>query len=257
MSGIEQHHADWEQLAELDPQWAILSSPERRFGGWEDDEFFATGELEVDALLARIEETGGTAGRHAALDFGCGVGRISRALAGHYDEVVGVDISETMLARGRELNAGIANIEFVHNSAPDLRALGERSFDLVYSTIVLQHQPTRSAARGYVQEMVRLLRPGGRLVFQIPLDIPLRHRLQPVRRAYATLRSLGVSPRTLYERLHLHPIRMQFVPEEELRRWLSDVRVDAIDRRRVGPVLSGTVYATRPAGQAHPPAPSH
>ena len=51
VSGIEQHHADWEQLAELDPMWAILSSPEQRFGGWDDEEFFATGEREVAELL--------------------------------------------------------------------------------------------------------------------------------------------------------------------------------------------------------------
>ena len=103
MSGIEQHHADWEQLAELDPKWAILSSPDRRFGGWDDEEFFATGEREAERLLSRLDQTGGTSGRRAALDFGCGVGRISRALAGRYDEVVGVDISETMLAQGRAL----------------------------------------------------------------------------------------------------------------------------------------------------------
>src|SRR4051794_14384082 len=79
VSGIEKHHDDWEQLAELDPMWAILSSPERRFGGWDEAEFFATGDQEVARLLARIDELGGLNGRAAALDFGCGVGRVSRA----------------------------------------------------------------------------------------------------------------------------------------------------------------------------------
>ena len=66
-----------------------------------------------------------------------------------------------------------------------------------------------------------------------------------MRRAYTALRALGVSPNTLYERLHLHPISMLFVPEDELRRWLSAVRVDAIDHDQSGPILSGTVYATQ------------
>ncbi len=244
MSGIEKHHEDWEQLAELDPMWAILSSPERRFGGWDTDEFLATGEREAAALVRRIDELGGLGGRSAALDFGCGVGRVSRALTTRFDHVVGVDISETMLERGREMNSGIANLELVHNAAPDLRVLGEQRFDLVYSSIVLQHQPSHAIARGYVDEMVRLLAPGGKLVFQIPLDIPRRYRLKVARRAYTALRTLGVSPQTLYERLKLHPISMLFVPEAELRGWLNAVCVDAIDHSQNGPILSGTVYAT-------------
>lgn len=244
MSGIEQHHEDWEQLAELDPMWAILSSPERRFGGWDEAEFLATGEREVAGLLARIDELGGLNGSAAALDFGCGVGRVSRAFASRFDHVVGVDIAETMLTRGREINADVANLELVHNAAPDLRVLGERRFDLVYSSIVLQHQPSHAIARGYVDEMVRLLAPGGWLVFQIPLDIPRRYRLRVTRRAYTALRALGVSPATLYERLKLHPISMLFVPEAQLRGWLGAVDVAAVDHLQSGPILSGTVYAT-------------
>ncbi len=244
MTGIDRHHDDWEQLAELDPMWAILSSPERRFGNWDSDEFFATGELEAAQLLSRVDELGGLAGSGWALDFGCGVGRVSRALAKAFDHVVGVDISETMLARGRDLNSDVANVEFVHNAAPDLHVLGAQRFDLVYSSIVLQHQPSRELARAYIDELIRVLAPGGRLVFQIPLDIPRRYRLRVVRRAYNGLHSLGVSPRTLYQRLHLHPISMLFVPEDDLRGWLSAVRVDAIDRAQSGPILSGTVYAT-------------
>ena len=56
--------------------------------------------------------------------------------------------------------------------------------------------------------------------------------------------ALGQSWRQHYERLHLHPISMLFVPEAELRGWLSGVRVDAIDHLQSGPILSGTVYAT-------------
>ena len=149
-----------------------------------------------------------------------------------------------MLARGREINADVPNLEFVHNAAQDLSVLGEQRFDLVYSSIVLQHQPSHAIARAYLDEMIRLLAPGGRLVFQIPLDIPRRYRLKVARRGYTALRALGVPPRTLYERFKLHPISMLFVPEEQLRGWLGAVQVDAIDHAQVGPILSGAVYAT-------------
>jgi ubiquinone/menaquinone biosynthesis C-methylase UbiE len=246
VSGIDRHHEDWEQLAELDPMWAILSTPEHRFGNWDQDEFLATGERELADLLTRIDALGGLNGRTAALDFGCGVGRVSRAFAGHFERVVGVDISETMLAQGRDINADVDNLEFVHNTASDLRVLGDRRFDLVYSSIVLQHQPSREIARGYVEDMVRLLAPGGWLVFQIPLDIDRRYRLHLTRRAYKAMRALGFSPNTLYQRFKLHPISMLSVPESELRRWLSDVDVVAVDHVRTGAAVSGTVFAVAP-----------
>lgn len=224
--------------------WSILSSPEYRFGAWDTDVFFATGEAEAAGVHARLDELGGLPALGAALDFGCGLGRVTRAFATRFDHVVGVDISETMLVKARDLNADAPNIEFVHNAAADLTVLGDQRFDLVYCRIVLQHQPSREVARGYVDEFVGLLKPGGRLVFQIPMNIPRRYRLLVVRRLYTTLRAVGVAPKTLYDRLHLHPISMLFVPEDELRGWLSGVRIDAIDRASDGPVLSGTIYAT-------------
>ena len=238
---------DWEELAELDPLWAILSDRTTRYGQWDTDAFFATGEQEVEVALARLDELGGLSGHAAALDFGCGVGRVSRALAARFDHVVGLDISPTMVSRGREFNADVENLEFVQNSAEDLTVLGDRRFDLVYTRIVLQHLPDRDAARRFIEEFVRVLAPGGWLLFQIPMAIPLRRRLRVARRLYVLLRGLGIAPRTLYERFGLHPIRMLFVPEESLRAWVTaaGAEVVEIERSEYESVLSGTVYARR------------
>src|SRR4051794_40578916 len=100
---------DWQELAELDPLWAIASSPDKRFGGWERDEFLASGERDVAQILARAEELGRPARRETALDFGCGVGRTARALASRFASVVGVDIAPAMIERGRGLNADTDN----------------------------------------------------------------------------------------------------------------------------------------------------
>ena len=70
---------DWDELAELDPYWAICTTPGKRFGGWDTDEFFATGEREIGAVLAEAEPLGVPGARGEALDFGCGLGRLTRA----------------------------------------------------------------------------------------------------------------------------------------------------------------------------------
>jgi tRNA/tmRNA/rRNA uracil-C5-methylase (TrmA/RlmC/RlmD family) len=94
---LEQQAQDWNELAELDPYWAILTASGKRFGGWNSDEFFATGPPQADALMNRAAELGHPQERRRALDFGCGLGRVTRALADRFEECVGVDISENMI----------------------------------------------------------------------------------------------------------------------------------------------------------------
>jgi ubiquinone/menaquinone biosynthesis C-methylase UbiE len=219
--GVAANRREWEELGELDPLWAIAGGAQRRYGRWDLDAFFASGRREVDGVMRRLEQLGVPAARDAVLDFGCGVGRATRALRAHFGEAVGVDISASMLARARELNAGVAGLEFRLNDARDLRSVGDQRFDLVYTRIVLQHVAGRGVARGYVEEFIRVLAPGGVAVFQIPVHVPRRHRLMPVRRLYVTGRMLRLPAAFLYHRLRLHPIRMQWVPEAEVREWVS------------------------------------
>jgi len=228
--------------------WAIASSASHRYGGWKLEEFFETGRAEVDATIARLRELAVPAHFATVLDFGCGVGRATRALAAHFEAATGVDISETMVARARELNAGLPNVTFQVNARDDLGALGDRRFDLVYTRIVLQHVASRELARSYVEEFMRVLEPGGVAVFGLPVHIPRRYRLMPVRRLYLLGRAVGLSPEVLYRRLRLHPMRMQWVPEAEVVRWVRDGsgRVLHVDRdTSADGVVQATFFATR------------
>jgi SAM-dependent methyltransferase len=162
---------NWEQFARTDPLWAIVTFPEKRGGRWTPEEFFATGRTEVDALFAHLDALG-VASRHGtAVDFGCGVGRLTQALATRYETVVGIDISPTMVELAERYNRVGARCRYVVNTRDDLGCLASGSVDLVYSHIVLQHMEPRYAL-AYVREFVRLLAPDGVAVFQMPYEGP-------------------------------------------------------------------------------------
>ncbi len=253
MSEQSQHQRDWEALAELDPLYAILSTAEAKHGGWDTDAFLATGIDDVARILAIADALGRPADRGASFELGCGVGRLTRALASHFARSFGVDISATMIAQARDLNVGIANCEWIVNTVDDLRQFDDGSFDLVLSHLVLQHVPTRAAILGLLGELARILAPGGLLIAQLPASMPLRQRLQPRRRAYAALRRVGVSDAVLYRRLGLNPIRMNWVPRPQVEVCLAaagtrvlDVELGWLgDRAATGREINLTYLATR------------
>jgi ubiquinone/menaquinone biosynthesis C-methylase UbiE len=158
--------ANWEIFAQEDPLWSILADPSKQGGRWEIDEFLATGEGDVVRAMAAIDGLGEPVARQAALDFGCGVGRLVFALARRFAEVAGVDAAPAMIARARQLNRMPERVRLVQSAAPAL-PFADASFDFVHSHLVLQHIPT-DAALGYVREFVRVLRPRGATYFTLP-----------------------------------------------------------------------------------------
>jgi SAM-dependent methyltransferase len=157
----------WDRQAHADPMWAILTDPAKSGGRWDADEFFATGTREIGVFMEQAAEWGAPASRCSALDFGCGIGRLSQALADHFGQVYGVDISPKMIELARQHNRKGARCEYLCNSAGDLRRFADGSIDMIYSWITLQHMRPRHARR-YMREFLRLLAPGGLLLFQYP-----------------------------------------------------------------------------------------
>ncbi|MDP9334879.1 MAG: class I SAM-dependent methyltransferase [Actinomycetota bacterium] len=158
---------NWDEFGRRDPYWAIISRPDRRGNRWDLDEFLRTGVDEIDALLAWLRNLGVAVRAGRALDFGCGVGRLTQALARTFAECDGVDIAPSMIERAHELNRFGDRCRYHVNDRDDLALFGDGIFDLVYSVIVLQHiAPEFTAA--YLREFTRVLTPGGVLVFQLP-----------------------------------------------------------------------------------------
>jgi SAM-dependent methyltransferase len=157
----------WEHAARQDPLWAILSDPVMAGRRWSLDEFFESGRREISLLEYQLRRLGRVPRRERALDFGCGVGRLTQALAPSFAEVIGIDASPTMIALANRLNRHPGSVRYVLNQSPRLEQIGPGTVDLVYSDIVLQHVEPE-AARGYIAEFLRILRPGGITVFQLP-----------------------------------------------------------------------------------------
>jgi SAM-dependent methyltransferase len=152
--------ADWEKFGQIDPYFGVVSHTEfrgKKLSSAARTQFFSLGEQHVERILDIIRRHFNAAPNGRCLDFGCGVGRLVIPFSRRFSHVVGIDISESMLAEAeqncREL--GIQNASF---SRPMTPALG--CFDLVHTYIVLQHVPAKRAL-SLAKQLVLLTQPGG------------------------------------------------------------------------------------------------
>jgi ubiquinone/menaquinone biosynthesis C-methylase UbiE len=157
----------WNDFGVIDPLWAILTWPEKRHGKWNIEEFFEYGKKEVNEVFTHIQSLGLLAPSGVALDFGCGVGRLTQALCQRFTEVHGVDIAPSMIALANTYNSYPEKCQYHLNEVSNLDLFPDNKFDFIYTRLTLQHmEPV--FAKQYMQEFIRLLKPGGLLIFQQP-----------------------------------------------------------------------------------------
>jgi len=188
----------WDARARENAKWFIHS--ELSYQDSDDAEFWRSGEDSLEQTLSLFEA--GFDGTERVLDLGCGIGRITRALASRAAFVVGVDVSEEMIARGRRALTHLANVELAVGNGLDLREWDEGSFDAVYSFIVFQHIPDPAVTCGYIVEIGRVLRPGGWTIFQLserPDIHTAEHWAWSETLAVRLKRRLGRAPRGVLE----------------------------------------------------------
>jgi SAM-dependent methyltransferase len=172
----------WELWGRVDPYYGVLSSESLRSGADERARrrFFQSGEdhlASVEALLRRADAPPARGG--AALDFGCGVGRVLVPLARRFERVVGIDVSRSMLAEcARNVSALLPEACVELLGSAELGRVAPRSLDLVHSSLVFQHIPT-GQGEVYLGELAERLAPGGVGV----IHLTTRAR-SPVGRAY-------------------------------------------------------------------------
>ena len=120
------------------------------------------------------------------LDLGCGDGTTALPAARFGADVLGVDIAANLVAAGNEraAAAGLGNLRFQEGDACDLADLADDSFDLVVSIFGAMFAPRPFDV---AKEMVRVARPGGRIVMGnwIPGDPTLVAQILKISGAYA------------------------------------------------------------------------
>ena len=147
-----------------------------------------------DALVASLGITPGM----KVLDLGCGDGTTALPAARLGADVLGVDIARTLVEAGnrRAQAEGLANCRFQQGDATNLNGLSDRSFDLVVSIFGAMFAPKPFDV---AREMVRVTRPGGRIVMGnwIPNDPTLVAQILKISSAYSPPPPEGfISPMT-------------------------------------------------------------
>ncbi|MFQ5591496.1 MAG: class I SAM-dependent methyltransferase [Phycisphaerae bacterium] len=106
------------------------------------------------------------------LEIGCGIGRLLKPIAGRCKQVIGVDLSEKMVRWSHTYLEGVPNAEVRLNNGCALPGVPDASIDFVYSHLAFQHITLFEVVDAYVNEIARVLRPGGYCRIQNWRDAP-------------------------------------------------------------------------------------
>ncbi len=128
---------DWKHYGELEPYYGVLTHERFLRANLTPEvleEFWQTGRDDISITWNNLVRLFGERPIRSALDFGCGVGRLTRAIGEIADNAVGVDVSPAMIAEGQEHS--LPNVEFTTE-------LPSGPFDWINSSIVFQHIPPK------------------------------------------------------------------------------------------------------------------
>jgi ubiquinone/menaquinone biosynthesis C-methylase UbiE len=178
------------------------------------EQYFEYGRQQVTGILSNAQKLGINLTSGTALDFGCGIGRVTQALAKQFDDVYGLDISPSMIALANDHNANPAKCHFRLHCDHQLRIFADDFFDLILGINVFRYiSPALSEA--YLREFIRILKPGGLLYFETSEAAGFR-RIFPdsLLRIYRKFRHWQNSARRLQDRYHFPQHKVEAIISE-------------------------------------------
>ena len=154
----------WEEWGRRDPYFGVITNAKFRLSELTAEarrEFFASGDVHVNYVVYVIRRhIDADFGPQRVLDFGCGVGRTLLRFAALAEQVVGMDVSPSMLEEARRNceHYKCGNVQLLLSD--DALSALEGEFDLIHSCIVFQHIPV-ARGRALFSRLLGFLRPGG------------------------------------------------------------------------------------------------
>ena len=154
----------WEEWGRRDPYFGVITNEKFRLSELTAEaklEFFESGRVHAEYVLQMIRQyIDPHFHPQSILDFGCGVGRLVVPFAGLAREVVGLDVSSSMLLETKRNceELGISNIRLVVSD--DALSAVTGKFDLIHSYIVFQHIPPERGIEIF-RNLLGLLQSGG------------------------------------------------------------------------------------------------
>ncbi len=169
MNISEKMKQDWDNRAQHHARYWIATE------NYQTEEVFAqSGRDTANSLLESLMNLYRPSWK--VLDIGCGIGRVLKPLTKHFHNLVGIDVSSTMIAKSKTWLAKHPHVTTFENSGVDLREFDDESFNLVYSYVAFQHMP-RPVFEQYLREVNRVLTAEGYFALQIPIgpycDVPI------------------------------------------------------------------------------------
>jgi len=237
---------EWKQWGTDDPLWGVASLANKQKDGaspWTEEDFYALGQSDWQDFLGHWRQYG--LNTQSCLEIGCGAGRITRQLAGSFDHVYAVDVSDQMIRCARTALADSKNVEF---SLIDGLHLPQSncSVKAVFSTHVLQHLDSVDVGLSYFREFFRVLDIGGTIMihlplYQFPADVGVIGFL--MRSLYVVSRRVGTVRADMKRRLGVKMMRGTPYPIRALNLFLSDLGFKNVEFR---------LFSLKSNGDPHP-----
>ncbi|MDR6787463.1 SAM-dependent methyltransferase [Sphingomonas sp. BE138] len=177
-------------LAKMKEAWNVRAQADAEHyietDHWDGDRdaFFALGEK----IVHEIADPYLPARRTLAVDIGCGVGRLTRALSTRFDKAIGLDVSDEMVRKGTDLQRDTPKVQLIATDGVTF-PIETGTADFVFSYVVFQHMPSIEVIKGSLAETRRILAPGGAALLH------LKHRYKnPLHAAWQNLPEAIATP---------------------------------------------------------------
>jgi SAM-dependent methyltransferase len=157
---IDASKEKWNRLAQKNARYYVLTDQGEDIS---EQKFHEAGQKDYQTLVKDdplLRERLGDFGTRSVLEIGCGAGRITEFFADDFTRVCGVDISEGMIEEGGRRLSAKKNVQLFATDGLQY-PFSDDMFDLVFSFIVFQHMPSVEVVRSNVEEIARVLKPGG------------------------------------------------------------------------------------------------